>query len=85
MLDIYILHCLQLEASDGAYYNSLILSLTLLYVKYVFITAQILHGIGAAALTTLGTTLLDESVSKTSAPMYIGMFEACFVLGPAFG
>lgn len=57
----------------------------LLYVKYVFIVAQILHGIGAAALTTLGTTLLDESVSKTSAPMYIGMFEACFVLGPAFG
>ncbi len=53
--------------------------------QYVFIAAQILHGVGAAALVTLGTTLMDESVSKQSAPMYIGMFEASFVLGPALG
>ena len=53
--------------------------------QYVFIVAQILHGIGAAALITLGTTLLDESVSHHSAPMYIGIFEASFVLGPALG
>ena len=26
--------------------------------KYVFILGQLLHGIGASALTTLGTTLL---------------------------
>ena len=53
--------------------------------QYLFIFAQILHGIGAAALVTLGTTLMDESVSKNDAPMYIGIFEASFVLGPALG
>lgn len=40
---------------------------------------------GAAALITLGTTLMDESVEKKAAPMYIGIFEASFVLGPALG
>lgn len=53
--------------------------------QYVFILAQLLHGIGAAALITLGTTLVDESVSKKTAPIYIGIFEASFVLGPALG
>ncbi len=53
--------------------------------QYVFILAQLLHGVGAAALVTLGTTLMDESVSKASAPMYIGLFEATFILGPALG
>ena len=53
--------------------------------RWFFNLGQFLNGIGAAPLITLGTTLLDESVSKTSAPVYIGMFEACFVLGPAFG
>ncbi len=53
--------------------------------RYVFITAQLLHGVGAAALVTLGTTLMDESVSKASAPMYIGLFESTFILGPALG
>ena len=53
--------------------------------QYLFIFAQILHGIGAAALVTLGTTLMDESVAKNDAPMYIGIFEASFVLGPALG
>ena len=36
---------------------------------------QILHGIGAAPLIALGTTLLDESVSRVSAPLYIGIFQ----------
>ena len=53
--------------------------------QFLFITGQLLHGIGAAALTTLGTTLVDESVSKVDAPMYIGIFEASFVFGPALG
>ena len=53
--------------------------------QYVFIAAQILHGIGAVALITLGVNLMDESVSKSAAPMYIGIFEASFVLGPALG
>ena len=53
--------------------------------QYVFIVAQMLHGVGAAALITLGTTLMDESVRRPEAPMYIGIFEASFVLGPALG
>ncbi len=56
------------------------------WCQWVFISAQLLHGIGAAALVTLGTTLMDESApSKASAPMYIGLFEAMFILGPALG
>ena len=43
--------------------------------KYLFIFGQILHGIGAAPLIALGTTLLDESVSRVSAPLYIGIFQ----------
>ncbi|CAB4066126.1 SLCO4A [Lepeophtheirus salmonis] len=31
---------------------------------------QLLHGIGSAALITLGTTLLDGSVKKSSVPLY---------------
>ena len=33
----------------------------------------------------LGTTLMDESVSEKMAPVFISIFEASFVLGPAFG
>ena len=43
--------------------------------KYLFMFGQILHGIGAAPLIALGTTLLDESVSRVSAPLYIGIFQ----------
>ena len=43
--------------------------------KYFFILGQILHGIGAAPLITLGTTFLDESVSRVSAPLYIGIMQ----------
>ena len=53
--------------------------------KYFFVFGQILHGIGAAPLITLGTTFLDESVPKLSAPMYIGIFQTFFVVGPAIG
>eukprot|EP00095_Tigriopus_kingsejongensis_P000424 maker-scaffold171_size289870-snap-gene-1.34 protein:Tk00424 transcript:maker-scaffold171_size289870-snap-gene-1.34-mRNA-1 annotation:"hypothetical protein LOTGIDRAFT_222876" len=53
--------------------------------KYFFLFGQFLHGIGAAPLITLGTTLLDDSVSKKSSPMYIGIFQTMFVIGPAIG
>ena len=53
--------------------------------RYVFVMAQILHGIGASALISLGVTYLDESVDKRNAPVFIGIFEASFVLGPAIG
>lgn len=43
--------------------------------KYFFLVGQFLHGVGAAPLITLGTTLLDDSVSKKSSPLYIGIFQ----------
>lgn len=48
---------------------------SLVKYKYFFIFGQILHGIGAAPLITLGTTYLDENVSRVSAPLYIGIFQ----------
>ena len=68
--------------------------------RFVFVLGQLLHGLGAAPLITLGTTFLDESVSKRSSPLYIAVFQTwyCFaffsklkltpkrfVIGPAIG
>jgi len=53
--------------------------------RWFFNLGQFLNGIGAAPLITLGTTLLDESVSKKNSPMYIGIFQTFFVIGPAIG
>ena len=58
---------------------------TLSNYRYYFVLGQIMHGVGAAPLITLGTTLLDESVSKKNSPMYIGIFQTLFVVGPAIG
>lgn len=53
--------------------------------RYLFILGQLLHGIGANPLILLGTTLINESVSKEMAPIYISIFQTCFVIGPALG
>ena len=53
--------------------------------KWFFYLGQFLNGIGAAPLITLATTLLDDSVERVSAPMYIGIFQTFFVVGPAIG
>uniref|UniRef100_A0A0K2VBA2 Solute carrier organic anion transporter family member n=1 Tax=Lepeophtheirus salmonis TaxID=72036 RepID=A0A0K2VBA2_LEPSM len=53
--------------------------------KYFFIFGQILQGIGASPLITLGNTLIDESVGPKLAPLYIGIFSTFFVIGPAVG
>ena len=53
--------------------------------KYIFIFGQILHGIGAAPLITLGVTLLDEAVPRINSPLYIGIYQTFFVVGPAIG
>ena len=51
----------------------------------MFILGQILHGFGAAPTTTLGLTFLDEMVSSKNSPLYIGLFQTWFVVGPAVG
>ena len=53
--------------------------------RLVFILGQLLQGVGCAPLTALGTTVLDESVSKRSSPLYIAIFQVWFVVGPGLG
>jgi len=53
--------------------------------RYLFMLGQFLHGAGAAPLITIGTTFLDESVKKKVSPLYIGIYQTWFVIGPAFG
>ena len=58
---------------------------TLSHYKWFFYLGQFLNGVGAAPLITLATTLLDDCVPKVSAPLYIGIFQTFFVVGPAIG
>ncbi|XP_076060548.1 solute carrier organic anion transporter family member 4A1-like isoform X1 [Oratosquilla oratoria] len=53
--------------------------------KYIFIMAQLLHGVGASPLYTLGVTFLDESVPVRMSSVYLGIFFAMAVIGPAAG
>ena len=53
--------------------------------RFVFVLGQLLHGFGAAPLITLGTTFMDESVAVKNSPLYIGIFQAWFIIGPAVG
>lgn len=40
--------------------------------RFVFMLGQLLHGMGATPLYTLGVTYLDENVGSNYAPVYIG-------------
>ncbi|XP_068228926.1 solute carrier organic anion transporter family member 4A1 [Palaemon carinicauda] len=53
--------------------------------RHIFILGQFLHGVGASPLYTLGITYLDESVPVKMSSMYLGIFYAMAVIGPAFG
>ncbi|XP_072040157.1 solute carrier organic anion transporter family member 4C1-like [Amphiura filiformis] len=52
---------------------------------YIFILAQVFFGIGTPAVYSLGVTFLDESVSTRRAGLYLGIFSACTIIGPAIG
>ncbi|XP_041479869.1 solute carrier organic anion transporter family member 4A1-like isoform X3 [Lytechinus variegatus] len=52
---------------------------------WVFIGAQVLHGLGASPIYTLGITYIDENVVPASAGIYLGVFKAFAILGPALG
>ncbi|XP_071956884.1 solute carrier organic anion transporter family member 4A1-like [Antedon mediterranea] len=52
---------------------------------WVFVFAQLLHGIGASPLYTLGVTYMDDNVTPKLIAMYIGIFNAISILGPALG
>lgn len=53
--------------------------------KFVFYLGQFLHGAGAAPLYTLGVTYLDENLPLRSSSLYIGIFYAFAIVGPALG
>ncbi|XP_071493576.1 solute carrier organic anion transporter family member 4A1-like, partial [Diadema antillarum] len=52
---------------------------------WVFVIAQVLHGIGAASLYTLGVTYIDENVPTRHFGIYMGIYNAVTVAGPAIG
>ncbi|XP_022104541.1 solute carrier organic anion transporter family member 4A1-like [Acanthaster planci] len=58
---------------------------TLANFFWMFVFAQFLHGLGAAPLYTLGVTYIDENVKPKMTSLYIGIFNAASLLGPAIG
>ena len=79
------MHFYRESGKSPVFHESPCSSVSLENYKYLFILGQLFFGMGASALITLGTTLLDESVKEKVAPVYIGIFESSFVLGPALG
>ncbi|XP_052040487.1 solute carrier organic anion transporter family member 4A1 isoform X2 [Apodemus sylvaticus] len=53
--------------------------------RLVFMLGQLLHGVGATPLYTLGVTYLDENVKSSYSPIYIAIFYTAAILGPAAG
>lgn len=54
-------------------------------LKTLFFLGQILHGIGSAPLWTVGVTYLDDNLPSSTSPLYVGIFYAFAVIGPAIG
>ncbi|XP_055958060.1 solute carrier organic anion transporter family member 4C1 [Patella vulgata] len=52
---------------------------------YVFVLGQMLHGVGGTTIYTVGIALLDDSVSSSTTPLYIGILYGCSILGPGIG
>lgn len=50
-----------------------------------FILGNILIGVGAAPLFTVGTAFIDEIVHPKWVPVHIGVFYAVSIIGPAMG
>ncbi|XP_041361759.1 solute carrier organic anion transporter family member 4A1-like [Gigantopelta aegis] len=53
--------------------------------KYVFYLSQILNGLGAAPLYTLGVTYLEENLPLRSTSFYVGIFYTFAIAGSAVG
>ena len=55
------------------------------YALAFFIIGNILIGVGAAPLFTVGTSYLDDIVPPKKVPIHIGFFYMVTVVGPALG
>ncbi|CAJ0959416.1 unnamed protein product, partial [Mesorhabditis belari] len=55
--------------------------------RYVFLfcLAHFLHGIGATPLFTIGVSFIDENVGPALSSLFVGIFYAFAIFGPAFG
>lgn len=51
----------------------------------LFIVGRLLHGLGAVPLYTICVTFMDDCVSKETFSLYIAIFYASGILGPALG
>ena len=54
-------------------------------IYFIFVLANILIGIGAAPLFTIGTSYIDDIVHPKRAPIWLGIFYTWAVVGPAIG
>ncbi|MCP9264893.1 Solute carrier organic anion transporter family member [Dirofilaria immitis] len=52
---------------------------------FMFCLGHFLHGIGATPLFTLGVSYIDENVGPALSSLYLGIFYAFAIFGPAFG
>ncbi|KAL3088825.1 hypothetical protein niasHS_009117 [Heterodera schachtii] len=55
--------------------------------RYVFLfcLAHFMHGVGATPLYTIGVSYIDENVGPLLSSLYIGVFYAFAIFGPAIG
>ncbi|KAI3421311.1 hypothetical protein GPALN_014930 [Globodera pallida] len=55
--------------------------------RYVFLfcLAHFMHGVGATPLYTIGVSYIDENVGPALSSLYIGVFYAFAIFGPAIG
>ncbi|XP_006820786.1 solute carrier organic anion transporter family member 4A1-like, partial [Saccoglossus kowalevskii] len=58
---------------------------SLSYYFIVFVFAQILHGIGASPIYTVGYAYCDENVSHRKSSWYTGILSAFSIFGPTTG
>uniref|UniRef100_H2YEL7 Solute carrier organic anion transporter family member n=1 Tax=Ciona savignyi TaxID=51511 RepID=H2YEL7_CIOSA len=65
-------------------FNKLIFAMIINYV-YVFIFAQLINGVGCTPLYTLGLAVIEDSVPKESASLYLGIGNAASIFGPVLG
>lgn len=52
---------------------------------YVFLVAQLLHGIGGTTMFTVGIALIDDCVLPNKTPLYLGIVYGCNILGAGLG
>ncbi|XP_064481005.1 solute carrier organic anion transporter family member 4A1-like isoform X1 [Ornithodoros turicata] len=55
------------------------------WFKYFFMVGHALHGVGSSPFFTLGVAYLDENTPTQKSSLYMGIFYATSVLGPALG